>query len=171
MKVFPAKDKAAPPAAKAAAAPGEAAPAGDANVAVDEVNGKQKRRAPVGKQKHCRICQWDGTLPNGLNDEATADEIGDPSWEIHGTAYCMKNPQRGIICTECYLFGHSAAVCKAPSIYGVDGTSKAYKDWWDIRRRDYWIKPKGAEFAKEYAAQVGRDPPMDIPEPHACMFK
>lgn len=171
LKVFPDKDKAAPAAGKAGAAPKGGAPAEEANAAADEANGKPKRRPPVGKQKHCQICQYDGTLANGLNDDATAEEINDPDWEVHGTAYCKKNPQRGFICTECYLFGHSADVCMAPRIYGKNGGSKAYAEWYDIRRRHYWVKPTGVEFEKEFAAQTGRDPPMEIPAPHPCMIK
>ena len=102
-----------------------------------------------------------------MNDEHTGEHIGDPEWKVQGTAHCEKNPLRGYVCTTCWVFGHSAAICKVEGTYGKDGDNKAYKDWQRMRRRHYWEMPTTAAFQKEYAAQVGRG--VIAPDPHPCM--
>ena len=102
-----------------------------------------------------------------MNDENTGEQIGIPDWKVHGTAHCEKNPHRGYVCTTCWIFGHSAAICKMQATYGKDGNNNAYREWWKMRRRDYWVKPTTEAFKKESAAQIERG--IVAPDPHPCM--
>ena len=103
----------------------------------------------------------------GKNDAYTAEYIKNPDWVVHATSQCEKNPLRGWICTTCWEFGHSAAICEVINTYGADGNNGAYRDWARLRRRDYWAQPMGDNFKKNLTAQIAAK--ADPPAPHECM--
>lgn len=137
----------------------------------DGAAGKKGRGKGDPNDRHCKICLFDGALPPesyGMNNEETIKT--NPGWVIHGTAHCAKNPLKGWICTTCFCFGHSPVTCAIPALYlnngRGEGRGRNYKSWKRGKRRHYWEKPEGEDFAKEYEAQSKS--PADYPEPHQC---